>query len=65
MSGGLGEYASYDMTFRIPKGMKIAATGSLVSESTDGGQDVTVWKSDTPQAVKVLVNFVENFVRRG
>jgi Peptidase family M1 domain len=51
VSGGLGEYASYDMTFRIPKGMKIAATGSLVSESTDGGQDVTVWKSDVPQAV--------------
>jgi hypothetical protein len=28
--GGLGEYATYDMEFRIPKGMKIAATGSLV-----------------------------------
>lgn len=24
--GELGEYATYDMTFRIPKGMKIAAT---------------------------------------
>jgi len=22
--GGFGEYAAYDMTFRIPKGMKIA-----------------------------------------
>ena len=47
----LGEYASYDMTFRIPKGMKIAATGALVSDSNDGGQNVSVWKSETPQTV--------------
>lgn len=46
-----GEYASYDMTFHIPKGMKIAATGALLSDSNDGGQDVTVWKSETPQTV--------------
>jgi hypothetical protein len=50
-ASGLGEYASYDMTFRIPKGMKIAATGALVSESNDGGQNVSVWKSETPQTV--------------
>src|SRR5215472_6224127 len=47
----LGEYATYDMTFRIPKGMKIAATGALVSESTEGGQNVSVWKSEAPQTV--------------
>jgi len=46
----LGDYASYDMTFRIPKGMKIAATGDLVSDQNDGGQNVSVWKSG-PQAV--------------
>lgn len=48
---GLGEYASYDMTFHIPKGMKIAATGALVSQSNEGGQNVSVWKSETPQTV--------------
>ena len=42
-------YASYDMTFRIPKGMKMAATGVQVSESNDGGQSVSVWKSAVPQ----------------
>ena len=47
----LGHYASYDMTFRIPKGMKIAATGTLVSESNESGEDVTVWKSEVPQDV--------------
>ena len=41
----LSEYASYDMTFRIPKNMKIAATGDLVSEQNEGGESVSVWKS--------------------
>jgi hypothetical protein len=46
-----GHYALYDMTLRIPKGMKMAATGVLVSESNDGGHNVTVWKSEVPQTV--------------
>jgi hypothetical protein len=50
-ASGLGEYASYDMTFRIPKGMKIAATGAMISESNDGGQNISVWKSEAPQTV--------------
>ncbi len=49
--GGLGEYTTYDMTFRIPKGMQIAATGARVSDTNDGGQNVTVWKSEAPQTV--------------
>lgn len=51
MGSAFGEYASYDMTFRIPKGMKIAATGALVSEANEGGQNVSVWKSEAPQTV--------------
>jgi len=47
----MGEYVLYDMTLRIPKGMKMAATGVLVSESNEGGQNVTVWKSENPQTV--------------
>ena len=46
-----GAYTAYDMTFRIPKGMKIAATGTMTSESNDGGQNVSVWKSEVPQTV--------------
>jgi Peptidase family M1 domain len=49
--GSFGEYALYDMTLRIPKGMKMAATGTLVSDNNDGGQNVTVWKSEKPQTV--------------
>jgi hypothetical protein len=50
-NAAFGEYVTYDMTFHIPKGMKMAATGALVSESNDGGQNVTVWKSEAPQTV--------------
>ncbi|MGB2670939.1 MAG: M1 family aminopeptidase [Candidatus Acidiferrum sp.] len=50
-NSAFGEYASYDMTFRIPKGMKIAATGVQTSDSVEGGQDVSVWKSEAPQTV--------------
>jgi hypothetical protein len=49
--GSFGEYATYDMTFRIPKGMQIAATGVRVSDKNEGGQNVTVWKSESPQTV--------------
>jgi Peptidase family M1 domain len=51
VDSAFGEYASYDMTFRIPKGMKMAATGAQVSDANEGGQDVSVWKSETPQTV--------------
>lgn len=50
-NSGLGEYTLYDMTLRIPKGMKMAATGLLVSESNENGRNVTVWKSEGPQTV--------------
>ena len=49
--GMLGHYSMYDMTLRIPKGMKMAATGVLVSETNDGGHNVSVWKSEGPQTV--------------
>jgi len=50
-NGGLGEYVPYDMTFHIPKGMKMAATGIRVSDTNEGGQNTTVWKSESPQTV--------------
>jgi hypothetical protein len=48
---GTGEYTNYDLTLRTPKGMKIAATGTLVSETTEGDYSVTLWKSEAPQTV--------------
>lgn len=46
-----GDYAVYELTFRIPKGLTMAATGSKVSERVEGNQSVTEWKSDAPMAV--------------
>ena len=51
VNAGFGEYSAYDMTFRIPKGMKIAATGTLLHGGDEGGQYVSVWKSEVPQTV--------------
>ena len=50
-AGAFGEYTNYDLTFRIPKGMKMAATGDLVSDSNEGDHNVSVWKSSVPLAV--------------
>ena len=47
----LGDYANYELTFRIPKGMKMAATGTLVSEKTEGNWNVTEWKTEAPIGV--------------
>lgn len=46
-----GDFTNFDLTFRIPRGMKIAATGALVSEKDDGDHNVTVWKSEVPLTV--------------
>ncbi|MBV8205890.1 MAG: hypothetical protein JO041_03780 [Acidobacteria bacterium] len=45
-----GDYAEYEMQFRIPKGMTMVATGKRLSESTEGNQNVSTWISEKPQA---------------
>lgn len=47
----LSDYTSFDITFHIPKGMKIAATGTPVSDKVEGKEDVSVWKSEVPQTL--------------
>jgi hypothetical protein len=48
---GLGDYATYEMTFHVPKGLELIATGTKSSESNDGKYTTTVWKTDVPLAV--------------
>jgi Peptidase family M1 domain len=50
-SSGLGNYATYRMLFHVPKGLELLATGTKVSESTDGKTTTTEWKTDVPLAV--------------
>lgn len=48
---GFGSYATYDMTFHIPKGMKMVATGKKLRDVEEGGEDLSEWTTEVPQAV--------------
>ncbi|MEO5935788.1 MAG: M1 family aminopeptidase [Terriglobales bacterium] len=50
-NGGLKDYALYDLTFRVPKGLKVAATGTRVKDVTEGQWNITEWISPTYQSV--------------
>ncbi|MFZ3212214.1 MAG: M1 family aminopeptidase [Terriglobales bacterium] len=50
-SQGLGQYASYEMTFHIPKGMAMVATGNRLREVNEGNENLSAWRSDVPQAI--------------
>jgi hypothetical protein len=45
---GLGDPATYRMLFHVPKGLQVIATGTKVSESTDGRTTTTEWKTEVP-----------------
>jgi hypothetical protein len=45
----LGDFASFYMTFHVPKGLQIVATGKQVSRDSDGGKgDRVVWATNAP-----------------
>jgi hypothetical protein len=50
-SQGLGDYATYHMTFHVPKGMQLIATGTKMNESNEGKYSTTEWKTETPLPV--------------
>jgi hypothetical protein len=48
---GLGDYATYRMLFHVPKELQLIATGTRVSESTDGRITTSEWKTEAPLPV--------------
>jgi hypothetical protein len=50
-SQGFGAYATYEMTFRVPKGMTMVATGKPVKSVDEGGETISEWTAEVPQAV--------------
>jgi hypothetical protein len=42
--------SDFDLTFRTPKKYSLIATGGKVSQTIDGGQLITNWKSEVPLA---------------
>jgi hypothetical protein len=47
----LGGFSQYTMTFHVPKGLGIVATGKQISTATNGGLTTSAWKTDAPIAV--------------
>src|SRR3984957_13826870 len=50
-SQGLGDYATYDMHFHVPKGLELIATGTKENESNEGKITTSEWKTETPLPV--------------
>jgi hypothetical protein len=50
-SVGFGDYTTYQMQFHVPKGLQLIATGTKISEDTDGKITTTKWKTDVPLPV--------------
>ena len=48
---GFGDYATYHMLFHVPKDLQLIATGTKVSEKTEGKITTTEWKTDVPLPV--------------
>jgi aminopeptidase N len=46
--GTFSDLAMYELTFRFPKRNTLVSVGHQVSERIEGGQKITVWKSDVP-----------------
>ena len=46
-----GDYATYELTFHVPKGLTMVATGIPGKNYVEGEQVTTEWKADVPQAV--------------
>lgn len=46
---GFGHYSTFEMSFRVPKGMKTAASGKLLRDIDEGGENITTWNAETPQ----------------
>lgn len=45
-----GDYATYEMEFKVPKNLTIVASGKLEKESVEGNQNVSLWVSEAPQS---------------
>jgi hypothetical protein len=47
-NNGLGDFADFHMTFHLPKGLGIVATGKEISRDSEGGGTRVVWETQAP-----------------
>ena len=45
------DFTTFDMTFSIPKGMDLVATGEPLGNTVEGKQTISHWRSERPQPV--------------
>jgi Carboxypeptidase regulatory-like domain/Peptidase family M1 domain len=45
---GPASRATYDLTFRVPRGMTVVSAGNLAKQSRDGSSDLLQWVCDVP-----------------
>lgn len=50
-AAGLEDYATYEMIFRVPKGMKLAGTGEKLKEYVEGDFSISEFRSRGKQSV--------------
>ena len=49
--GDNSQFADYDLTFHWPRKLRLAATGTKISEHEDGDQRTGVWRTEKPSSV--------------
>ena len=49
--GGFSDFSTYDLSFTIPKGLQLVATGQPLGDDTAGNRIFSRWKSETAQPV--------------
>ena len=47
-AGTFLDSATFDLTYRVPKGQQVVSVGDKVSDKVEGDAQVTVWKAATP-----------------
>ena len=46
--GTFTDLATFDLTFRTPKGFQVISVGQLISDKVEGSERIAVWKSERP-----------------
>ena len=57
---GPASRATYDLTFRVPRGMSIVSVGNLVRQASEGGFDISEWSSEVP-ITQAVFRYVGDF----
>ena len=55
--------ATFEIQVTVPEGLVAAATGLLISETTESGETTSVWRMDDPMATYLAAVYIGDFER--